>query len=93
MTWYYYIADDNSSMDIWDHTQDPATDAPLKTLQNDGSGFTIPDDIEAVMDDELTPELPEQSSAGNTTSDAGLSPRGGFILRDLARGNIEEYDP
>ncbi len=44
MTWYYDIAADGSSMDVYDHAG-----TLIETLTNDGSGFTIPDDILEVM--------------------------------------------
>ena len=44
MTWHYQISDDGSQMDIWDHTGQL-----IKTLQNDGSGLTLPNDVTAVM--------------------------------------------
>jgi hypothetical protein len=44
MTWKYQTSDDVDEMDIWDHT-----DTLVKTLQNDGTGFTIPDDVTDVM--------------------------------------------
>lgn len=47
MTWYYDIADDGSSMEIIDHNQ-----TVVKTLQNDGSGFTIPEEIKSAMREE-----------------------------------------
>lgn len=47
MTWYYDIADDGGSMDVYDHTG-----ALAETIQNDGSGFTTPHDVLDVMYDE-----------------------------------------
>lgn len=44
MTWYYDIADDGSSMDVIDHKGNV-----IASIANDGSGFTIPDDVFAVM--------------------------------------------
>jgi len=47
MTWYYNISDDASGMDIFDHTG-----TIVKTQENDGSGFTIPSDIQRAMREE-----------------------------------------
>lgn len=80
MTWKYLIADDGSSMDIFDHTQDPSTDTPLETLQNDGSGFTIPDDIQTVMRNEA-----EKARNNNNTE------RWRDIHIRMAVNDIEEY--
>lgn len=44
MTWYYNIADDASSMDIID-----GYDTIITTVNNDGSGFTIPTGIKSIM--------------------------------------------
>jgi len=42
MTWNYDI--DNGEMKVYDHNGDLVT-----TLENNGSGFTIPDDVSSVM--------------------------------------------
>lgn len=91
MTWHYRVSDDDSTLEVWDHTQDPALDAPIATKNNNGSGFELPTDVLAVMDAEVTGELPEQADAGNAGNSQGLSQRGGFILRDMSMRNIEEY--
>lgn len=52
MSWEYSIADDGSLLKVWDHNQDPATDTPIATVQNDGGGFNIPGDILNVMQSE-----------------------------------------
>jgi len=44
MTWYYELNDDNSKMNIYDQS-----DNLVKTLENDGNGFTILDDVCSVM--------------------------------------------
>lgn len=49
MTWHYEVSADSSELRVWDHTQDPATETPLTTAQNDGSGFTLPGDVLDVM--------------------------------------------
>lgn len=46
MTWTYKIID-GSELEIYDHN-----DQKIKTIQNDGTGFVIPDDITDVMRDE-----------------------------------------
>lgn len=46
MTWEYNIGDGGSSMDVYDHE-----DTLVDTVQNDGSGLTIPDDVLTVMRD------------------------------------------
>jgi len=52
VTWRYEVADNGSELRVWDHTQDPATDAPLTTVQNDGSGVRIPGNVLDVMQSE-----------------------------------------
>jgi len=47
MTWHYQIAEDGSVMEIYDHSG-----SLIQSIQNDGSGFTIPDDVTTVMRDE-----------------------------------------
>jgi len=49
MTWTYNITNDNSSMDVIDSNGTVVT-----TIQNGGSGFTIPDDVTSVMRDEAS---------------------------------------
>jgi len=47
MTWHYTTVNDGSEMVIYDHTGTEVT-----RLQNDGSGFLLPDDVTDVMRDE-----------------------------------------
>jgi len=47
MTFYYKISNDGSDMTVYDHTG-----KEIKTRKNDGSGFTLPDDVCGVMRDE-----------------------------------------
>ena len=53
MTWRY--AADGTALSIWDHTQDPATDDPHRTL-SDENGWTwggdAPDEVLDVMHDD-----------------------------------------
>jgi hypothetical protein len=44
MTWTYQVSGGGDSMDIFDHTG-----ALIKTVQNDGSGFSLPRDVLDVM--------------------------------------------
>lgn len=88
MTWYYDIAADSSEMDVYDHTG-----TLVKTIQNDGSGFRFPDDVLAVMREEVNTELPEAAEAGNAGNNYGLSQRGGEILRDMAMQDIQKGVP
>jgi len=57
MTWYYDIDANKESMDIIDHTGDIVT-----TINNDGSGFIIPDDVFTVMRSEA-----EKARSNNNT--------------------------
>lgn len=84
MTWTYDIADDGSQMGIYE--DDPEHTGLITTLDNDGSGFRIPNDIEAVM--RATWE--QEASLGSSPV---MSVRAGHILMDLATGNIEEGVP
>jgi hypothetical protein len=53
MTWYYQISSDSSEVEVWDHTQDPATDSPILTVANpdaprltrDARGIPIEPDV------------------------------------------------
>lgn len=84
MTWYYDEADDGSSMDIYE--DDPEFSGLIDTLQNDGSGFRIPDDIRAVM--RATWEA--EANLGNSPV---MNVRAGHILMDLVTDNIQEGTP
>lgn len=84
MTWKYDIAEDGSSMEIIDHKGNL-----VKTLQNDGSGFKIPDDILEVMKQEAKKNGPEAVKSGNATSDQGVSPYGWKVMTDMNSKNIK----
>lgn len=84
MTWHYDIADDGSSMAIYE--DDPAFTGQVDTLQNDGSGFTIPDDIHAVM----RAAWEQEATLGNSPV---MSARAGYILMDMVTGDIAEGQP
>lgn len=47
MTWHFGI--DGGDLLIWDHTQDPASDTPYRTL-TDAEGWTWTDYPDAVLD-------------------------------------------
>jgi hypothetical protein len=34
MTWYFEVSDDGSTVDVWDHTLNPSTDAPVLSVDN-----------------------------------------------------------
>lgn len=78
MTWYYDIADDGSSIDVYDHTG-----ALAETITNDGSGFTFPRDVFAVMETELIEEYQAN----------GFSARVFAILRDAVFEDIQAGTP
>lgn len=84
MTWRYDIADDGSSMDIYE--DDPAFTGKIDTLQNDGSGLTIPDDVQAVM--RATWE--QEANLGNSPV---MTVRAGHILMDMVTEDIEAGTP
>lgn len=71
-------------MDIYE--DDPAFSGKINTLQNDGSGFTIPNDIRAVM--RTTWE--QEANLGNSSV---MNVRAGHILTDMVTGNIKEGTP
>ena len=53
MTCHYDIADDGSSMDVYDHTG-----SLVRTVDNDSNGFSIDDVRDVIMDEyiaEVTP--------------------------------------
>jgi hypothetical protein len=79
VTWHYCISDDKTELDVWDHTQDPETDAPLATVRNDGDGLQVTDDVESLM----YQEAQAAEAAGNIE-------RWRAIHLRLAAGRIEE---
>lgn len=62
MTWHYQIADDGSSVDVWDHNADPTVDSPTVTVSNPDApevrrradGVPIVPDVPRALLDELT---------------------------------------
>lgn len=74
MTWYFDISDDGTEMDVYDHNGNL-----VETVQNDGSGFTIPGDIHAVM---------RNSMEGNQPSAYNQS-----LIADAATNNFEKGTP
>jgi len=83
MTWYYQIGDGSDVLKVWDHTQDPAVDSPLRTVENSGAGFRLPHDVLDVMYDEA---VQAYNDAGGSVDDRAL-----LILADAAFEQIEEY--
>jgi len=81
MTWYYQIQDDNSRMDIYDHTG-----TNVQTLQNDGSGFSVPEDVHAVMRDVWEQEA-------NLGSSPVMTKYAGEILMHMVTQDIEQGVP
>lgn len=51
MTWYYEVSEDNSEMDIIDHT-----DTVVKTIQNEGTGFQPREMVLQAMEEEALSE-------------------------------------
>jgi len=84
MTWYYDIADDYSSMKIYE--DDPEFTGKIDTLQNDGSGFRIPDDVRDVMRETWE----QEASLDNSPV---MSTRAGHILMDMQCECIKEGVP
>lgn len=82
MTWHYRITDDQSTLEVWDHTQDPSVDAPLATVANDGRGFVLPGDVLDVMYDAA---VAAYQDAGGSVDDYTLR-----VLADAAFEQIEE---
>jgi len=76
MTWYYDVADDGS-MDVYDHTA-----TLIKTVQNDGNGFQIPNDIYEVMISETVSRGLQNTSEWQTQT-----------IVDIAAGNIQKGAP
>ena len=79
MTYYYKIADDGSSMDIYEDNVEFT--GLIKTIENDGSGFHIPPDIKQTMQNVISDERR-----------FGLSERGEYILEDLSNENIVDLN-
>lgn len=77
MTWYYDISTDRSSMDVYDHTGSLIT-----TIANDGTGFSIPNDVLDVMYDEL------QTALSNNNNTRAIK-----ISADAACEQINEGTP
>lgn len=80
MTWYYDIAADNSSMDVYDHTG-----ALVASVPNDGSGFELPGDVLDVMHGEAVDAF---QAAGGTVDQYVL-----YVLADAAFEQIEAGTP
>lgn len=84
MTWYYDLSDDGSSMDIYE--DDPEFTGLVKTVENDGSGFQIPNDV-----------LDSMSTTFMQVVDLGENPtipvRAGWIVVDLTTNNVVEGTP
>lgn len=74
-------------MDVWDHTQDPSVDSPLTTITLDPNNRQRPDKemVFEVMDSEAETELPSQA--------ASMTGRGATILREMAKRDVQKYDP
>lgn len=77
MTWNYQISDDGTSMDVYDHVG-----TLVATLQNNGSGFDVPDDILSIMADEI-----------DAAADAGNIDRAVAIARDGSCQQIKRGAP
>lgn len=84
MTWYYDISDDGSIMDIYE--DDAEFTGKITTLQNDGSGFRIPDEVRDVMRETWEKE----ANLGNSPV---MSARAGQILMDMECECIEKGVP
>lgn len=84
MTWYYSLANDDSSMEIYE--DDPEFTGQIATLQNEGSGFRLPNDIQTVMRETWEAE----ANLGNSPV---MNVRAGHILIDLVTENIKEGKP
>lgn len=77
MTWKYNLKDDGT-MDIIDHEE-----TVVETIQNNGAGFTIPDDIKDVMRTHLKNEFGDNGNALQ-------SKYGQDLLLDMLTEDIEE---
>ena len=75
MSWTYSLADDRSTLEIYDHT-----DTLVIAIDNDGSGFQIKQEVLQAMEDAAIAEY--QSN--------GYSPNLLQILRHAIFENIEE---
>jgi hypothetical protein len=78
MTWYYDSPANGWPVDVYDHTG-----TVVKSVQKRPSGFTVPDDILQVMEEEVMAEGLQ----------GGLSARQVAILRDAVFENIKEGPP
>lgn len=83
MTWFYNITDDGS-MEIYE--DDGENTRLIKTLENDGSGFTIPNDVREVMRETWE----QEANLGNSPV---MSVRAGKILMDMQCDCIERGIP
>lgn len=85
MTWYWSVGD-AGDIELWDHTQDPTTDAPVATRSPpDGeSGWSwagdYPDSVLDIMHDEA------QTAAQNRDIQRAIT-----ITLDMAGEQIERY--
>lgn len=84
MTWYYSVSDNGQYMDVYE--QDSEFIGHITTIENDGSGFEIPNDINIVM----RKTWEEQASLGQSPV---MSVRAGNIMMDMICGCIEEGVP
>lgn len=84
MTWYYSIANDGSSMTVYE--DDPEFTGKITTLQNDGLGFRLPDDVLEVM----TETFMQIVELGDNPT---IPVRAGWIVVDLTTNNIQEGIP
>lgn len=84
MTWYYNITENGSSIDIYE--DDPEFTGKITTLENDGSGFRIPDDVLEVM----TATFMEVTELGDNPT---IPVRAGHIVVDLTTNNVKEGVP
>lgn len=82
--WYYEISEDGSSMDIYE--SDAEFTGKIKTVQNDGSGFRLPNDVLEVM----TETFMQVTELGDNPT---IPVRAGYIVVDLTTDNIEEGVP
>lgn len=80
MTWHYSISDDGSSMTVYDHTG-----AEVATVQNDGGGFRIPNDVLDVMYSEA---IDAYNGAGGTVNEYSM-----LVLADAAFEQIDQGAP
>jgi len=79
VTWYWDISD-GTTLEVWDHTQDPATDAPLETRTNE-EGWSWSGDIPQAVFDVMA-----------TVSEGAIQARTQYAIRTTSDAAFERIE-